>query len=247
MEVKLKVLSGSQAGVLIPLKVTKFLIGRAEDCNLRPGSDLISRHHCVISIEDKLISLRDFGSKNGTYVNDQRLIGECILNMGDTVQIGPLRFEVQIEHKVGGKKRPAVKGIEDVAARTADNANDNYESDISQWLDDNDPPTASKPTTSFNDVTAITDTQSFSMSDTDQFEFTPDTEKPSKTKKTDAVADSKSLIDSTEEPSDSSKSFWRKSKKKKKEPGKLPPMPKEASKDSREAASDMLRKITRGR
>ena len=50
MEVKLVVTNGRHAGREIPIKGPKFFIGRAEDCHLRPGSDLVSRHHCVILV-----------------------------------------------------------------------------------------------------------------------------------------------------------------------------------------------------
>ena len=74
MDLKLKVLEGKHAGQQIAVKATKFLIGRAEDCHLRPGSELISRHHCALMVEDGYIAVRDFGSNNGTFVNEERVI-----------------------------------------------------------------------------------------------------------------------------------------------------------------------------
>ena len=73
MDLKLKVLEGKNAGKEIPVHSKKFLIGRAEDCNLRPGSELISRHHCVLLVEDGYLGVRDFGSKNGTWINGRRI------------------------------------------------------------------------------------------------------------------------------------------------------------------------------
>ena len=96
MELKLKVVEGKNAGQEIAVAGKKFFIGRAEDCHLRPGSDLISRHHCVLLIEDGYVGVRDFGSKNGTYVNDERVVGERELKAGDRLLVGPLRFEVQL-------------------------------------------------------------------------------------------------------------------------------------------------------
>ena len=55
MDLKLKVLEGKNVGQEIPVHGKKFFIGRAEDCNLRPGSELISRHHCVLLVEDGYI------------------------------------------------------------------------------------------------------------------------------------------------------------------------------------------------
>ena len=71
LTVELKVLEGRQQGKTIPLNVRQFLIGREEDCHLRPNSDLVSRHHCVFTVDDFTVRLRDLGSTNGTFVNGQ--------------------------------------------------------------------------------------------------------------------------------------------------------------------------------
>ena len=76
MELKFKVLVGNNVGQEVKIAGPKFFIGRAEDCHLRPRSDLISRHHCVLIVEEKLVAVRDFGSKNGTYVNAERVASE---------------------------------------------------------------------------------------------------------------------------------------------------------------------------
>lgn len=97
MQVALKVVEGKQAGTIIPLTRKKFLIGREEDCQLRPNSDLVSRHHCVISIDDFSVRIRDLGSTNGTYVNEKRLTTPVELKPGDQIRIGKLVFETQIQ------------------------------------------------------------------------------------------------------------------------------------------------------
>ncbi|MDZ4783623.1 MAG: FHA domain-containing protein [Planctomycetia bacterium] len=135
MEVTLKVTSGSNAGQQIPVPGPKFLIGRAEDCQLRPRSDLISRYHCVIMSEDGLVTVRDFGSKNFTYVNDERLIGECELKPGDLLKVGPLEFELCIKATVGAGKRPKVESVQAVVERTVESATAG-EFDLNQFLDD---------------------------------------------------------------------------------------------------------------
>lgn len=96
MQVALKVIEGKQTGTLIPLNRDKFLIGREEDCQLRPNSDLVSRHHCVIAIDDFTVRIRDLGSTNGTFVNNQRITTQVVLKQGDQIRIGKLAFEIQI-------------------------------------------------------------------------------------------------------------------------------------------------------
>ena len=78
------------------VSVARFFIGRAEDCQLRLRSHLISRYHCVILAEDGLVSIRDLGGKNGTFLNGRRIAGEVELRSGDLLRIGPVAFEVRI-------------------------------------------------------------------------------------------------------------------------------------------------------
>ncbi len=133
MELTLKVVGGSQNGKEIKVAGPKFFIGRADDCHLRPNSDAISRHHCVINIEPGNASLRDFGSRNGTFVNEERVSGECPLKNGDKLTVGTLNFEVVITANVSGKKRPPTKSIADVANRIAA-GNRGADDEIGDWL-----------------------------------------------------------------------------------------------------------------
>jgi len=58
---------------------TTCILGRMPDCNLRLPSDqdhrTVSRHHCILDINPPDIRIRDFGSRNGTFVNGE-LIGK---------------------------------------------------------------------------------------------------------------------------------------------------------------------------
>ena len=99
LKAELKVTGGTHAGKSIPLAKQRFLIGRGDDCQLRPASEQISRHHCVFSIDDFTVRLRDLGSTNGTFVNGEQLHGELVLKHGDTVRVGSLQFEMQISNE----------------------------------------------------------------------------------------------------------------------------------------------------
>ncbi|MEH2156154.1 protein kinase domain-containing protein [Nostoc sp.] len=56
---------------------TTCIIGRSEDCNPQLPDDedhrTISRYHCLLDMNPPAIRIRDFGSKNGTYVNDKKI------------------------------------------------------------------------------------------------------------------------------------------------------------------------------
>lgn len=135
MELTLKLLSGSKSGQEIKIPVDKFFIGRAEDCHLRPHSDLISRHHCALLVQEGVAAVRDFGSRNGTFVNGERVVGQRELATGDKLKVGNLEFEVQLSSSIGGKKLPKVKDVKDAAVRTATGKpSASPEDDISDWL-----------------------------------------------------------------------------------------------------------------
>ena len=137
MEVKLIVIGGKHPGQVIPVPPPEFLIGRAEDCHLRPQSDMVSRRHCAILQEEGVVAVCDFGSKNGTFVNDQRVITRQELKPGDRLKVGPLEFEVQLSVSLSGKKKPKVHNVQEAAARLVETAA-GEELDVSNWLDDAD-------------------------------------------------------------------------------------------------------------
>lgn len=101
LQADLKILGGKHQGKLISLNTKKFLVGREQDCHLRPNSELVSRHHCVFSIDDFSVRLRDLGSTNGTMVNGENIRGEIHLKAGDRITIGKLELEMVIRQRTG--------------------------------------------------------------------------------------------------------------------------------------------------
>lgn len=98
MKLSLMVLSaGTAAGKALPITTAQFIIGRDPGCNLRPASAMISKRHCAVIVKNGKVSLRDFESTNGTFVNDQQIQGEVPLKDGDVLKVGPLSFKVVIE------------------------------------------------------------------------------------------------------------------------------------------------------
>jgi pSer/pThr/pTyr-binding forkhead associated (FHA) protein len=234
MQVKLRVMRGAHAGREISLTAAKFTIGRGEECQLRPRSEAVSRRHCILSVEGNEALVEDLGSKNGTLVNGQRVEGTQALQAGDQLQVGPLLFEVCIDHALGGAKRPVVKDVKEAAARTA--LGNTEDLDITRWLEDDADTATSK-------AVASPETRQFRLDDTNNLALEtnighepPETEQPQKPEQTEPKEAA-----AAEEPAqgkEDKKGRWKKSG-----PGRLPPRHSSSSKDSREAAADMLKRF----
>ena len=72
------------------------VIGRRQDCDLMIPLGEISRKHCRIIKEADTLRIEDLGSSNGTFHNGRR-IQEAVLSPGDTIQVGPVVFVVQLD------------------------------------------------------------------------------------------------------------------------------------------------------
>jgi len=72
------------------------VIGRRQDCDLMIPLGEISRKHCRIIRDGETLRLEDLGSSNGTFHNGRR-VQEAELSAGDTIQVGPVAFVVQID------------------------------------------------------------------------------------------------------------------------------------------------------
>jgi pSer/pThr/pTyr-binding forkhead associated (FHA) protein len=97
MNVKLLVVHGRPRGKSLQFPHGEFVIGRGQECHVRPNSDWVSRQHCLLRVTERAVQLCDLGSTNGTLVNGRRILDEQPLQHGDQVQVGPLLFEVQLD------------------------------------------------------------------------------------------------------------------------------------------------------
>ena len=96
MNVNLVLFKKSGESKTFPLPSTVTVLGRRQDCDLCVPLMVISRRHCEFNQDQEQLKLRDLGSRNGTFVNGRR-VDEIQLNPGDEIQIGPVKFGVQID------------------------------------------------------------------------------------------------------------------------------------------------------
>src|SRR5262245_33586613 len=96
IKVQLVVVQGKPEGKTIPITGRVFRIGREPGCQLRPNSDEVSRQHAEIEILDAAVTIKDLGSRNGTFLNGSPVTEATKLKSGDLVKVGPLTFAVSI-------------------------------------------------------------------------------------------------------------------------------------------------------
>jgi DNA-binding winged helix-turn-helix (wHTH) protein len=79
-----------------PLCEGPNLVGRDRDCAVRIDSATLSRHHARIVVTSAENTVEDLGSKNGTYVNGQRVDQRVALNDSDQIQFGSVTMTFRI-------------------------------------------------------------------------------------------------------------------------------------------------------
>ena len=94
MITKLIVATGKSAGRSISIKRNKLLIGRAEECDVRPLSEDVSRRHCAVHVGPADVWVEDLGSRNGTCVNGVRIAAKTKVSSGDLIRVGALELTV---------------------------------------------------------------------------------------------------------------------------------------------------------
>lgn len=77
-----------------PLFKNRLTIGRTADNDIQLKTSYISRRHAVVMTEGDSTRVIDWGSKNGVYVNTER-VKERFLSNGDIVAIGNAKFRYE--------------------------------------------------------------------------------------------------------------------------------------------------------
>jgi pSer/pThr/pTyr-binding forkhead associated (FHA) protein len=115
---ELIVQSGKHQGKRLLVPARDLVVGRDEDCDLRIGSNLVSRKHCVLRATPEGILVTDLGSQNGTHVNDVQIVAATLLHDGDVLRIGSTIFAVPST----GRAKPSESSVTDA--------------EIADWLTD---------------------------------------------------------------------------------------------------------------
>jgi EAL domain-containing protein (putative c-di-GMP-specific phosphodiesterase class I) len=85
-------MSPDDQSVRIPLRPVPFLIGRGLGVDLALHSPRISKRHCRIEHRAEGLVVSDLGSRNGTFLNGERISAPRLLREGDTLHIGHIEL-----------------------------------------------------------------------------------------------------------------------------------------------------------
>ena len=96
------VIYGHDMGRRVHVGTEPLSIGRSPKCDVHVDQESVSRNHCQIHFTGNEFMVRDLGSTNGTYVNDDLVQDEWRLSHGDQLKVGRtiLKFIVGDEIEV---------------------------------------------------------------------------------------------------------------------------------------------------
>lgn len=69
-------------------------LGRSPTNNVPLESTYVSTEHTRVIYRDRSLWVEDLGSKNGTYVNGQRISGAVAVRPNDILQVGDVKFKI---------------------------------------------------------------------------------------------------------------------------------------------------------
>lgn len=90
----LLVIGGELNGTLYDLEDKReYNLGRGINNEISLDFDGISRKHCKIIVQDDTVTLVDGGSKNGTFLNNNKIETKVTLKKGDVIKLGKVAFK----------------------------------------------------------------------------------------------------------------------------------------------------------
>lgn len=95
MAATLIIRSGPEPGKAIELKpgVNRFGRSPENDCSISDPS--VSSFHCEVHVAEIAVSVKDLGSTNGTFINQQR-VAKGVIKSGDVLTLGGVELAVEV-------------------------------------------------------------------------------------------------------------------------------------------------------
>jgi pSer/pThr/pTyr-binding forkhead associated (FHA) protein len=103
-ELRLEIVEGAGAGRTVAVAAA-MTVGRGRDADLVLADELVSRHHARVAPSGSGAVVEDLGSRNGTFVNGEAIVGPTRLEPGDQLQLGVTLVELRSARQVA--ERPS--------------------------------------------------------------------------------------------------------------------------------------------
>jgi hypothetical protein len=119
----IRILSGTQAGHVFPMKPGGYRVGRGPTCEIKINSTSVSKEHAkVLVTDDGKVIVTDLNSRNGTFVNGVKVQNQR-LNLGDKIGLHDILLDlVQVPDNVKVNSFQSGRGAMTAAQGQAQNA-----------------------------------------------------------------------------------------------------------------------------
>src|SRR5450432_2542046 len=102
---KLVILNQGMTGRVHELNVERTTVGRVEDNTLQIADSSVSSHHAEILLRGSDVVIKDIGSTNGTFINNEK-ISESVLKPGQTLRFGQVELKIDDGNAVSAPPAP---------------------------------------------------------------------------------------------------------------------------------------------
>ena len=82
-------------------------VGRKSPADIIVAGEGVSRQHCLIELAADQLRVTDLNSTNGTYVDNKRVVGCQVLDVGSVLRVGSVSFEHEIRARADMKRGEA--------------------------------------------------------------------------------------------------------------------------------------------
>ena len=106
----LKIVQGVEPGKQFPLEAERSTIGRSSDCEISLDVAAVSRRHAAVIRSGGSYSVEDLDSRNGTFVNGQRIVSPTPLNNGDRIVVCDQEFSFEEAAPAAASDSPPILG-----------------------------------------------------------------------------------------------------------------------------------------
>jgi FHA domain-containing protein len=112
---------GPRGTELIPLETDRLTLGKDPSNDVVLDADpTVSRLHAVLERFPAGWTLRDLTSRNGTFVNRERVLSQCRLRAGDEIRLGATRLTFRSDELVDAVATEAAVGAPELTRRERD-------------------------------------------------------------------------------------------------------------------------------